>query len=298
MIDFLHSFTPHSILYQIGPVKIYWYGLFTVLGIFFGILVVMYLARRYGFSRDDVYDLAFFLVIFGLIGARVYAVLLFPQYYFVEHPIEILQVWRGGMAIHGAIFAGILTLLIWCRKRGFSFWQWADIIAPSLALGQAVGRWGNYFNQELFGKPTDLPWGIPIDLLHRPFGYEKFEFFHPTFLYESLLNVLIFLILFAFHLYRLKRKHQPHASEKQTSVAESKFSIARRCRLFLDKQGIIALLYLVLYSLVRISMEQFRIDETPEFFGIRLPIIVSVGIIVVAVLFSVLKTEKQHGNVG
>lgn len=286
-MHFLHSYSPSPILLHWNFLTVRWYGLLMVVAIASGLFVTLRLARQYGISKERVYDLAFYLVIASIIGARIYAVLLFPKYY-VERPLEIFQVWKGGLAIHGAIFAGILTLWWYTKKKKISFWLFADILAPALTLGQVIGRWGNYFNQELFGTPTSLPWGIPIDLANRPAGFENFEFFHPTFLYESILNLLVFFVLLAFHALRLKKKESKNKNQESGNVITYKLVPTS----WYLQAGNITLLYLILYSLIRIFMEQFRIDETPMLFEIRLPILVSISIIIVAiVLFSRLKKK-------
>jgi phosphatidylglycerol:prolipoprotein diacylglycerol transferase len=287
MFSFLNNFHPKPILLQLGPIAIYWYGVFVVAGIIAGIIVTMRLAKIYGISKDEVFDLAFYLVIFGLLGGRLYAVLLFPGYYF-RNPIEIFKVWHGGLAIHGAILAGLITLAVYTWQKKQSFWQWADIIAPALALGQAIGRWGNYFNQELFGKPTNLPWGIPINFFNRPAEYVNFEYFHPTFLYESLLNLVVFGALMGLHAYRLKKqesrsKNQGTTEKQETGLEKQNYWLRVTGYGLLNTPGTIALLYLIMYSLVRITMEFLRLDETPEFFGIRFPVLVSMVVIAAAV---------------
>lgn len=282
-MNFLHTFHPQSILFEIGFFKIHWYGLLMVIAIFIGIFIAVKLAKHYGFSKDNIYDLVFYLVIFSILGARIYAVLLFPSYY-SQYPLEIFQVWKGGLAIHGAILGGIITLYYYTKRKKQSFWMWADILVVPLALGQAIGRWGNYFNQELFGRPTSLPWGIPIDAFYRGSAFLKYEFFHPTFLYESILNLLVFIILLSLHIYKIKKNRHPERVER----VEGSY--------FKQQTGSITLLYLVFYSLVRIIMEQFRIDETPEFFGIRFPILVSAGVIMAAISILLLLTRMGRGG--
>jgi phosphatidylglycerol:prolipoprotein diacylglycerol transferase len=120
---------------------------------------------------------------------------LFQWSYYSQHPSEILAIWRGGIAIHGAILGGILAAVIFSRLKKCSFWRLADVVAPSLILGQAIGRWGNFFNSEAFGSPTDLPWKLLIPLDRRPAGYESIGYYHPTFLYESLWNLMVFGLL-------------------------------------------------------------------------------------------------------
>jgi len=271
MIDFLHTFNPQPILFQLGWLKVHWYGVFVVLGIVAGLLVALKLAQRQGIKTDEVYNLGFYLIIFSLIGARLYAVFLDLGFY-LQNPFEIIAVWRGGLAIHGAIIGGIVTLLIYCWRNRQSFWQLADIIAPAIALGQAFGRWGNYFNQEIFGKPTDLPWGIPIDFINRPMEYLGSQYFQPTFFYESLLDLFNFAVLLILSV-RLANKNY---------------------ELRIKNQGIIFLIYLVNYSLIRIGMEFLRLDPTPDIFGLRLPILVSLIVICVSIGLIVYKISKSY----
>lgn len=252
MITFLHTFNPQPIALQLGPLAIHWYGLFMVAAMVAGLLVLLRLAKPAGISSDSVFDLAFYLIIFSLLGARIYAVFLELPYY-LAHPARIIAVWQGGLAIHGAIIGGATTLLVYCWKKQQSFWQWADRLVVALPLGQAIGRWGNYFNQELFGKPTQRPWGIPISAANRPLEYLSSQYFHPTFLYESFLNLLNFLILLA--LYPKLKKYN----------------------------GVLAFVYLINYAIIRILMESLRVDSTPLLFGIRLPVLVSGLAIVISV---------------
>ena len=244
-----------------------------VLGIIAGLTVVLKLAKRLSIKNDEVYDLGFYLIIFSLIGARIYAVFLELPFY-LKNPFEIIAVWHGGLAIHGAIIGGVLTLIIYSWKKKQSFWQWADLLAPALALGQTIGRFGNYFNQEIFGKPTDLPWGIPIALQNRPIDYISQQYFHPTFLYESGLNLINFFILF--FLLKLKNSSKLQVTSLPRKIAK-RFIWGYRLQ-----EGAIALVYLINYSLIRIAMEFLRTAHTPEIFGIRLPILVSLGIIILS----------------
>lgn len=257
MFNFLHTFQPDPILFSWDGITVYWYGFFIVIGIIAGILVISKLAPHYNIDKNTVLDLGFWMMIAGIIGARIYHVLLELPHY-TEDPSRILKVWQGGMAIHGAIIAGIITLYIFARKRGINFWKLGAVTVPGVALAQSIGRWGNYFNQELFGKPTDLPWGIPIDIMNRPAEYISFEFFHPAFLYESLGSLCIFLALIGLHIHILKK------NKTQTYY-----------------YFLIIISYLALYSLLRAGTEFIRIDETPIWFGVRFPQLVS-GIIIIA----------------
>lgn len=288
MFSFLHNYNPSPVILKIGWVALYWYGLFIVLGILAGLGVILRIARLYQnyfeIKKERIYpvhnlsmasklsetrqvmrgvlDLSFFLIIFGIIGARLFDVV-YNLNYFLENPINIFKIWQGGMSIHGAIFAGIITLFFYCRrhkdlfliksdKNIFLFLFLADIIVPGLILGQAIGRWGNYFNQELYGLPTSLPFGILINSVNRVSGFENFLYFHPTFLYEFFLNLIIFAILIWLHLRRVNKL--------------SKQSI----RLDEIGKGNIFLSYLTLYSLSRFFIEFLRIDSQPIILGLRL----------------------------
>ncbi|MFA6255053.1 MAG: prolipoprotein diacylglyceryl transferase [Patescibacteria group bacterium] len=304
MINFLHNYLPQPILFQLGFIRVYWYGALVVFGIILGLLVVLQLTKKQGIKKDEVYpplffrnrrdkivtennkkflrlqpefldksggvyDLGFYLIIFSTLGARIYAVLLDLNFY-LKNPFEIIAVWHGGLAIHGAIIGGVLTLLIYCYKKNQSFWLWADLIAVAIPLGQALGRWGNYFNQEIFGRPTDLAWGIPISLANRPVEYINFQYFQPTFLYESGLDLVNFGVLLFLFVWVNKKNQE----------------------LRIKNHGLVFLVYLVNYSLIRIFMEFLRIDPTPEIFGIRAPILVSLGIIIISLGLIIFKIKK------
>jgi phosphatidylglycerol:prolipoprotein diacylglycerol transferase len=256
MFSLLHNFLPQPIMLHYGFITVRWYGLFIVLGILAAISLTLFFARRFKIETEKIWDLSFYLVLFGIIGARIYEIFLeFP--YYSANPSQILKIWEGGLAIHGAIIAGAITLFIFIRKYKLDFWTLLAIVTPGLALGQAVGRFGNWFNQELFGLPTNLPWGIPIDIINRPLDYIGQPYFHPTFIYESFGNLLIAAILF-WVLYRQKN--------------ELSRKVAMR----------IGAYYLALYSLLRFSLEFIKIDITPVLLGLRWPQIISLFFILVA----------------
>jgi phosphatidylglycerol:prolipoprotein diacylglycerol transferase len=175
---------------EIGALSIRWYALFILLGIVVAIWLARELARRRGMDPEFILDIAPLVVVAGLIGARAYYVLLRFDH-FTEHPSEIANIRLGGMTIHGAIAAGVVTLAYLCYRRGERLLRWSDVIVPGLALAQAIGRWGNWANQEAFGTPSDLPWAVEISPRRRPDEYPNAETFHPTFLYESIANVLV-----------------------------------------------------------------------------------------------------------
>lgn len=218
-----------------GGLQIRWYGLLIASAVLIGVNLSRYLAKLRGIKPDIVDALVIWLVIAAIPSARLYYVLFQWQDY-AQHPDQILQIWRGGIAIHGAVLGGLIAALIFAKLKQISFWQLADLVAPSLILGQAIGRWGNFFNSEAFGRPTNSPWKLYIPLDRRPSGYEQFDYFHPTFLYESLWNFVVFAILIVLFFRSLK----------------SKPSL---------KDGTIFLVYLVGYSLGRFWIEGLRTDS-------------------------------------
>jgi len=173
--------------FQIGPIIIGWYGIMITLGVTAAITISVIEAKRRGLSTEHLLNMALFILPLGIIGARLYHVI--DEWSFYSQNPGLIVGGRG-LGIFGAIIGGAVGLLIYTRWKGLSTLRWLDIVAPGLILAQAIGRWGNFFNQELYGYPTDLPWGIYIDPAHRLSGYEAFSHFHPLFLYESLWNVL------------------------------------------------------------------------------------------------------------
>ena len=190
------------VAFRLGPISIRWYGLILMTGTLIAAYIASLEARRRSEDPDHVWNALSLCLIFGIIGARLYHVISSPQFgvgwdYYRQHPLEIIAFWRGfqGFGIYGAVMGGIVGLYIYTRLNKLNFLRWADIAVPGLLLAQAIGRWGNFFNQELYGYPTDLPWGVYISPENRLPGFESFERFHPTFLYESLWNLLAFLAL-------------------------------------------------------------------------------------------------------
>lgn len=253
---FLHTFNPQPILGHIGSLTVHWYGLFLSIGALAGFLVFRWLGKRHGLKAADLEMMYFWMVLAGIVCARLYHVVNEWRYY-LDQPAEIISLWNGGLAIHGAVLGGLMVIIFYARRLRVSAWQLTDIAVPALAIGQAIGRWGNYFNQELFGRPTDLPWGIPIEPLNRPIEYLESAFFHPTFLYESLGALAVFIILIFMHR-RFLGRPQPGAA------------------------GIITLTYFVTEPVIRAFTEWLRVDRVPLIAGVRLPLLVSVLIAVAA----------------
>ncbi|MEQ8540282.1 MAG: prolipoprotein diacylglyceryl transferase [Coleofasciculus sp. D1-CHI-01] len=227
--------SPGPILVKLGPLTIRWYGLLIASAVLIGVSLSQYLAKRRNVDPNAIADLAIWLVIGAIPCARLYYVL-FEWEQYAQRPEDIIAIWKGGIAIHGAILGGLVATIIFARIQKLSVWLLADLVVPSLILGQAIGRWGNFFNSEAFGSPTNLPWKLYIPPQQRPPGYINYQYFHPTFLYESLWNVLIFSILITLFFRDLKRK--PHL-----------------------KVGTLALIYLVGYSAGRIWIEGLRTDS-------------------------------------
>jgi phosphatidylglycerol:prolipoprotein diacylglycerol transferase len=183
--------SPGPIALEFGPLRMHWYGILIGSALLLGVNLSTWLAKRRKMDPDIVADLAFALVLGALPGARIYYVL-FQWSDYVGHPEKMIAIWEGGIAIHGAILGGMLAGWIFARWRQVSFWMLVDIVVPSLILGQAIGRWGNFFNSEAYGAPTDLPWKLLIPPDRRMPGFESVAYYHPTFLYESLWNLGVF----------------------------------------------------------------------------------------------------------
>lgn len=182
------------IAFSVAGLDIRWYALFLLAGLAAGLLFTRWLARRVGLDPEWVWDAAPWIVLSAIIGARVYYVLLRGDY-FAQHPSEAVNLRLGGMAFHGSLIAGIIAFVLLARRDSQPVLAWTDVAMPGVALAQAIGRWGNWANQEAFGLPTSLPWGVAIDVAHRPSQFVDAATFHPTFLYESLFNVANALVL-------------------------------------------------------------------------------------------------------
>ncbi|MBE9228643.1 prolipoprotein diacylglyceryl transferase [Phormidium sp. LEGE 05292] len=227
--------SPGPIILKIGPLTLRWYGLLIASAVLIGVALSSYLAKRRHLNSEIIGDLAIWLVLGAIPSARLYYVLFEWQQY-AQHPADIIAIWKGGIAIHGAILGGLIAALIFSRVRQVPFWQLADVVAPSLILGQAIGRWGNFFNSEAFGGPTNLPLKLYIPPVQRPPAYANFDYFHPTFLYESVWNLMVFgLLIFLF--FR---------------------DLQGKPRL---KVGTIFLSYLIFYSMGRFWIEGLRTDS-------------------------------------
>ena len=226
--------------FPLGPIYVRFYGIILMLGALGGAWLATREAKRRGHEPEIVWDLLTYLLIGGIIGARIWHILTPPPSsgvtasWYLTHPLDAMAIWKGGLGIPGAIIGGAIVLYFYTRRHKLSFAQWADIASPSLALGQAIGRWGNYFNQELYGRPTDLPWKISISPDHRLPEYANVEYYHPLFLYESIWNLgNLFLLLW----------------------------VSRR---FADRlrDGDLFLIYLIIYPIGRFLLDFLRLDAS------------------------------------
>lgn len=188
--------------FNLGPIFVRFYGIILMIGAVAGGFLATREARKRGYDPEIVWDVFVYLLIGGIIGARVWHILTpspssgVTTGWYLSHPLDALAVWKGGLGIPGAIIGGLIALFFYSRRMQINFAEWTDIGAPSLALGQAIGRWGNFINQELYGAPTSLPWRIYIDPDRRLAGYLDVEYYHPLFLYESLWSLMnMFLLL-------------------------------------------------------------------------------------------------------
>jgi phosphatidylglycerol---prolipoprotein diacylglyceryl transferase len=227
--------SPGPNLFQYGSFTLRWYGLLIASAVLIGVNLSIYLAKKRQMNSEAIGDLAIWLVVAAIPCARLYYVL-FKWDYYQHHLGEIVAVWQGGIAIHGAILGGALAAWIFSKVKHLEFWALADVVAPSVALGQAIGRWGNFFNSEAFGAPTDLPWKLYIPYGRRPEEFQDKEYFHPTFLYEFLWNLGVFGILMLLF-FRSLQARKPL------------------------RNGTLFAIYLIAYSLGRVWIEALRTDS-------------------------------------
>lgn len=262
--------SPGPVLFELGPISVRWYGLLIATAVILGLNVSRWLAKKRGIDPDLMTDLVLWMVIGAIPAARLYYVLFEWQQYAAE-PLRALAIWQGGIAIHGALLGGMAAALIFAKLNKVSFWQLMDLVAPAVILGQAIGRWGNFFNSEAFGRPTNLPWKLYIpkqvvingqNFFPRPPQFANVEYFHPTFLYESLWNLGVFGLLLYLFFRGLKAAQSGGAG---------------------FKPGTIALTYFIAYSLGRVWIEGLRMDSL-MLGPLRIAQVVSLGGVAVGVL--------------
>jgi len=271
MIIFRSIPTPSFSQFSLGPLTIHMYALCILLGIVAALLIGRVRWRKAGGIPSELFDLAIYVIPLGIVGGRLYHVVTTPELYFGRngHFLNAFKVWEGGMGIWGAVAVGALVTYLYFQhsERSISFPVAADVLAPGIALAQAIGRWGNWFNHELFGSPTKLPWALEIPVSDRPVGYENVATFHPTFLYESLWCLGVCLTLL--HLPQLKKL----------------------------RSGNLFLAYVVLYCAGRIWIEALRIDPAHHILGFRLNVWVAL-ICGVAAGGALLMRERSYDEMG
>ncbi|MCC6495461.1 MAG: prolipoprotein diacylglyceryl transferase [Propionibacteriaceae bacterium] len=261
--------SPSISSFQIGPLTIHIYALCLITGIIAAWIIGLRRWRARGGTTETFETVLVWTIPLGIVGARIYHVLTHLGDYFAPgiNPWSVLFIWEGGIAIYGAVGFGALACWWACRRQRISFTALADSLAPGIAVGQAIGRFGNWFNQELYGQPTDLPWGLEIDPAHRAPGFEQYATFHPTFLYESLWNLLVAGVLL---------------------WADRRFRLGR---------GKVFALYIALYGFGRIFTEHIRLDYSYDTFGpIRFNEAVAILICATGVLLFVVLARLRPGR--
>lgn len=249
------------IAFELGPISVRWYGIIIAMGILLGYFIAQASVKRIGFHQDTLVDIIFWSAIFGFIVARIYFVI-FQWPYYVQHPIEIPMIWQGGIAIHGGLIGGFVTGIIICKQKNINPFQIGDVIAPSMILGQGIGRWGNFMNHEAHGGTVSKS---SLENLHIPDFiinnmYIDGKYYQPTFLYESIWDVLGFVILI------LLRKHL--------------------------RIGDTFCLYLIWYSIGRFFVEGMRTDSLMLAGDIRIAQLMSIILIIIGVVIMIVRRVK------
>ncbi|MFJ4846020.1 prolipoprotein diacylglyceryl transferase [Streptomyces sp. NPDC088733] len=260
--------SPSRGVIHLGPVPLRGYAFCIIIGVF---VAVWLGGRRWaarGGQKTTIADIAVWAVPFGLVGGRLYHVITSYELYFGEgkHWVNAFKIWEGGLGIWGAIALGALGAWIGCRRRGISLPAYADAVAPGIAFAQAIGRWGNWFNQELYGRPTDLPWGLKIDSAHRPADSLDVATYHPTFLYESLWCVGVALLV---------------------------IWVDRRFKL---GHGRAFALYVAAYTVGRFWIEYLRVDDAHHILGLRLNDWTSIVVFAGAVAYMIVSARLRPGR--
>ncbi len=248
---------------QLGPISVRWYGIIIATGILLGYFIAQASVKRIGHDKDTLVDIIFWSAIFGFIVARLYFVI-FQWPYYAQNPIEIPMIWHGGIAIHGGLIGGFITGIFVCKKKNLNPFQIGDVIAPSMLLGQGIGRWGNFMNHEAHGGPVSKSF---LEHLHIPDFiinnmYINGKYYQPTFLYESIWDILGFVILI------LLRKHL--------------------------RIGDTFCLYLIWYSIGRFFVEGMRTDSLMLTSDIRVAQLMSIILIIVGIVIMIIRRVKYN----
>jgi len=230
--------------FWLGPIFIYYYGILIMSGAVAATFLAARLAKRNGENPETIWDMLPWLLIGGIVGARLWHIFTPPAsmveqgittMYYLTHPLDAINIRSGGLGIPGAVMGGVFALWLYCRKKKLKMMVWMDLIAPGLALAQAIGRWGNFLNQELYGAPSSLPWANTIDAAHRVPGYEAYSTYHPLFLYEFLWNLFVMGLLLYIGI-----QYKDHI-----------------------KNGDIFRVYMFMYPFARFFLEYLRLDPSP-----------------------------------
>jgi phosphatidylglycerol:prolipoprotein diacylglycerol transferase len=261
MNETTHPLNPIAI--QLGPIEVHWYGVIIGTGLALALFLAIREGNRRGLPKDTFADLMLWAIPIAIISARIYYVL-FEWKYYSQHPSQMIAIWQGGIAIHGALIGSVITAYVFARKRGISFWKIADIAAPSIIIGQAIGRWGNFMNQEAHGREVLRAF---LENMHLPqFIINQMNingtYYHPTFLYESIWDLLGFILLI----------------------------LLRRVNL---RRGELFLSYVIWYSIGRYFIEGMRTDSLMLTAHLRMAQMISIVLIVAAIAIIAIR-RKNH----
>ncbi|KAF5990678.1 prolipoprotein diacylglyceryl transferase [Streptomyces sp. WAC00263] len=260
--------SPSTGVVHLGPIPLRAYAFCIIIGVFVAVWLGSRRWQARGGGRHTIADIAIWAVPFGIVGGRLYHVITSYELYFGEgrNWVNAFKIWEGGLGIWGAIALGALGAWIGCRRHGVPLPTFADAVAPGLALAQAIGRWGNWFNQELYGRATTLPWAVKIDPAHRPAGSPDVATYHPTFLYESLWDIGVALLVL---------------------WADRRFKLGH---------GRAFALYAAAYTAGRFWIEYLRIDEAHRILGLRLNDWTSILVFTAAVAYLVISARRRPGR--
>ena len=256
----------NPIAIDLGPIQVHWYGLIIGFGVLLGLIIALRESERRGLDKEIFTDLILFAVPIAIISARIYYVI-FQWEYYSQNPGDIIKIWNGGIAIHGALIGAVLTAIVFAKVKKVSFWKLVDIAAPSLLLGQAIGRWGNFMNQEAHGGEITRSF---LENMHLPEFiinqmYINGTYYHPTFLYESIWNILGVIILLSLRKVNLRR-------------------------------GELFLTYVIWYSIGRYFIEGLRTDSLMLTESLRIAQVISIVLIAVAIALVVYRRVRGHAD--
>ncbi|MCZ0870878.1 prolipoprotein diacylglyceryl transferase [Peribacillus sp. AS_2] len=256
----------NPIAVDLGPIQVHWYGLIIGFGVLLGLIIALRESERRGLDKEIFTDLILFAVPIAIISARIYYVI-FQWEYYSQNPGDIIKIWNGGIAIHGALIGSVLTAIVFAKVKKVSFWKLVDIAAPSLLLGQAIGRWGNFMNQEAHGGEVTRSF---LENMHLPEFiinqmYINGTYYHPTFLYESIWNILGVIILLSLRKVNLRR-------------------------------GELFLTYVIWYSFGRYFIEGLRTDSLMLTESLRIAQVISIVLVVVAIALVVYRRVRGHAD--